>query len=158
MSAFDPNWAVAVTTILAAGVAIIGIIFAWRAQGQATAKAIYRDYLKLAFENPELANPSESGLNVSSLVASPPSASSDKERWTKYERYRWFVAFMLNACDEIASSQRARVFWRNRALWRKAISGDLQFHNEYLMSAAFREDGGWRLYSCHLKDIWESGA
>jgi hypothetical protein len=114
-------------------VAVVALKLSWDAQAQATAKGIYRDYLKLAFENPVLANPS----------------LEHKGDLKRDERYRWFVAFMLNACDEIALSIR-----RNPA-WRKVICEDLKFHRDYLLSPEFREDGGWTLYSCELKDIGE---
>lgn len=125
--------AIAVVTAI---VAVVALKSSWDAQAQATAKGIYRDYLKLAFENHDLANP-----------------RLKPERDLKQdERYRWFVAFMLNACDEIALSMRGN------PAWRKVIFEDLESHRDYLMSPEFREDGGWPLYSPELKDIWRSGS
>jgi hypothetical protein len=147
------DWIVAGATIFVGLVAIIAILCAGRSQREATAKNIYRDYIKLAFEHPDLANPSRSGLNVTEILPPLSSASSDDERaaWKRDERYRWFVAFMLNSCDEIASTQR-----RN-ASWHTAIFGDLELHRDYLMCAKFRDDGGWPLYSRQLRNIWENG-
>src|SRR5215831_8051823 len=72
-------------------VAIAALIFAYaqvtsakKSQREATAKTVYHDFLKLAFENPTHAYPERD------LVSD--------------EKYRWFVAIALNACDEIAWS------------------------------------------------------
>ena len=56
-----------------------------REQREAAEKQVYRDYLKLAFDNEKFS---------SSEVELP----KDK---SELERYRWYVAFMLNSCDEI---------------------------------------------------------
>ena len=88
--------------------------------------------LKLALSNPKLANPSKfehaGDLN-------------------KNEEYRWFVAFMLNSCDEIAQTQA------EDKDWRKTLRLDLRAHAEYLKSPEFIEDGGWGMYSDQLKSI-----
>ena len=119
-------------TVVIAVVAIVTAINAVNSQREATAKEIYRDYLKLAFDNPELANP-RGFDNPSNL--------------NQNERYRWFVAFMLNSCDEIARSKS-----KDKG-WRKTIIEDLRFHKVYLKSPEFDEDGGWYLYSHELKGI-----
>jgi len=126
-------------TVITAIVAVAAAIFAWRtiessraSQQEATAKDIYRDYLRLAFDNPKLANPR---------------AFENPERLKQDEKYRWFVAFMLNSCDEIARSQP------EDNSWRKAIIEDLKFHVDYLKSSQFKEDGGRSLYSLELRDI-----
>ena len=136
--------------IATASVAAWAGIYAVNSQREATAKDIYRDYLKLAFENPEFANPSEFFWDLSSLK--------------KNEQYRWFVAFMLNSCDEIARSELRGKGWREiislddtkkREGWRKTILLDLQMHKEYLDDSCseFKADGGWDLYSSELKNI-----
>jgi hypothetical protein len=123
-----------IATVALAVIAVVtAFIIAWAAinarnsQREGTAKDIYRDYLKLAFQNPKFADP-EADL------------SENKE-------YRWFVAFMLNSCDEIA-----RIKSRDKN-WRKTIRLDLRMHAEYLKSPQFVEDGGWGLYSRELKCI-----
>lgn len=130
------TWVVAVVPVVAVSVAVRALITGRHSQREATAKSIYRDYLKLAFENPNLAKP-------------PPER---KDELKQDEKYRWFVAFMLNSCDEIALSTRGN------PAWRKVIFEDLKSHKEYLMSPQFREDGGWPLYSPELKDIWKRGS
>jgi hypothetical protein len=125
----------------ALGAVVIAVVSVWaatiaknaiNAQHEATAKDIYRDYLKLAFDNPEFANPH---------------AFDNPSDLNKNEKYRWFVAFMLNSCDEIARSKS-----RDKG-WRKTILEDLRFHKDYLKSQEFSDDGGWDLYSRALKTI-----
>jgi|SRR5580704_8872794 hypothetical protein len=110
-------------------------------QREATAKDIYRDYLELAFNNPKFANPAEF------INGAGGDGWKQKGEWNKDERYRWFVSFMLNSCDEIAQSKPGD------ESWRKTIFLDLQYHQDYLKSPQFVEDGGWNLYSPELKNI-----
>jgi hypothetical protein len=116
-------------------IAIIAIFCASRSQREATAKDIYRDYLKLAVANPRLANPRDFEIS--------------KDDRKQLERYRWFVAFMMNSCDEIARTRGRDEGWRN------TIIEDLKMHIEYLRSPEFVDDGGWGLYSRRLKDIYD---
>jgi hypothetical protein len=99
-----------------------------RIQREATAKDIFRDYLKLAFEYPQYASP--------------------KPELTGDEKYRWFVAFVLNTCDEIAQSVGSSEYWQY------SIVTELTPHAAYLTSSGFVEDGGWKLYSPDLRVIW----
>jgi hypothetical protein len=131
-AANDATVALAVIAVIAAFITAWAAINARNSQREATAKDIYRDYLKLAFQHPKFANPEASG---------------DLAAMRKNEEYRWFVAFMLNSCDEIA-----RIKSRDKG-WRKTIRLDLRMHEEYLGSPEFVEDGGWGLYSRELKCI-----
>ena len=120
--------AAAIIALLATGIAVWALLSGRNSQREATAKDIYRDYLKLAFEHPEIA------------VARR--ADSVQE-----EKYQWFVAFLLTSCDEIV-----RILPRDKT-WRKGIRIDLKPHLAYLKSDAFKDDGGWDLYSPKLKMI-----
>jgi hypothetical protein len=131
--------------------ALLGVVIAgWtigcarRSQREATAKDVYRDYLRLAFENPKLANP-----HAQNLKGDVQKQDEQRQGQQYSEEYRWFVAFMMNSCDEIARSRRGDEGWRN------TILEDLKMHAEYLKSREFAEDGGWRLYSPELKDIYD---
>jgi hypothetical protein len=126
----------ALATVATATIAVIALIFAAKqiaagkaSQREATAKDIYRDYLKLAFEHPDFAYPGERDLK------------QDNE-------YRWFVAFMLNSCDEITECLPGN------ELWRKTILEDLRLHTDYLNSRQFSEIGGWSMFSSGLKNIF----
>jgi hypothetical protein len=114
--------------VFALGVAYVQITAGRESQREATAKDVFRDYLCLSFENPEYGTPSKN-LNQN-------------------EKYRWFVAVALNACDEIAISVLPD------ESWQKVIRGVLVLHREYLVSAEFQEDGGWSEYSEELKNIF----
>jgi hypothetical protein len=131
-AANDATVALAAIAVIAAFITAWAAINARNSQREATAKDIYRDYLKLAFQHPKFANPEAFG---------------DLAAMSKNEEYRWFVAFMLNSCDEIA-----RIKSRDKG-WRKTIRLDLRMHEEYLESPEFVEDGGWGLYSRELKCI-----
>jgi hypothetical protein len=99
-----------------------------RAQQEATSKDIYRGYLELAFAHPQFAIPS------------PEANIADGQ-------YRWFVAILLNASDEILYGTSATV-------WRKVIMAELRYHVRYLQSKEFLdEDRGWNLYSKELRSL-----
>jgi len=115
---------------------------ATKTQREATAKDIYRDYLELAFKNPKFAYPPK-------FIGQAEGDWKQEGEWNTDEKYRWFVSFMLNSCDEIAQSNAREKFWRD------TIFEDLKRHKEYLKSPQFGEDGGWRLYSPELKKIGE---
>lgn len=127
------NLAQVVLALLALG----SLWFAWRqikaarsAQREATAKAVYADFLKLAFEHQEYDNgPTEQG---------------DK-------RYEQFAGILLNACDELALGMPPHT--HRHAMWGKVISAELKAHSTYLASQRFRDLGGWDLYSSALKSI-----
>ncbi|MGJ5069844.1 hypothetical protein [Bradyrhizobium oligotrophicum] len=135
-------------TMLTACIAIFALFFAHKqiqearnSQREATAKEIYGDYLKLAFENPNFANPKI-------YVGTANKGWKHEGDWIQDERYRWFVAFMLNSYDEICSISR------KDETWRKVILMDLRCHREYLKSRHFIEDEcGWDLFSPELKEI-----
>ena len=121
--------------VLIALLAILALLYtrrqisvARRAQREATAKDIYRGYLELAFAHPQLAIPG------------PETNIADGQ-------YRWFVAILLNAGDEILYGTSAPV-------WRKVIMAELRYHVKYLQSNEFLdEDRGWNLYSNELRSL-----
>src|ERR1041385_5194937 len=78
-------------TVFLAIFAAIAALVAWKqigdsraTQREATAMKAYREYLLLAFEHPDYANPAKK------IIAD--------------YRYRWFVAALLSACDDILVS------------------------------------------------------
>jgi hypothetical protein len=114
-------------------IALIALIFAYGQissniglQREATAKDIYRDYLKLAFKHPQLAAPTRNLSNN--------------------DKYVWFVAFMLNSLEEIIASGVSG--------WEDTIREELRYHTIYLGSDKFiNEDKGWDLYSEKLENL-----
>jgi hypothetical protein len=111
--------------LFALKIAYVQIVASRESQREATAKDVFRDYLQIAFENPNYATPN-------------PRSKDD-------EKYKWFVAVTLNACDEIAGT----VF--PDPVWRHVVRGVVKLHEDYLVSAEFMEDGGWEDYSKALK-------
>ena len=84
------------------------------------------------------------------MLASP--EASDQEIIRDY-RYRWFVAIMLNACEEILAT------FENDETWGKVVLAEMEYHKAYLNSKFFLaddEDRGWELYSDDLKMLFEA--
>lgn len=108
--------------VLTAIVALFALFFAgWqilankRNQKEATAKSIYKDYLRLAVENPELSGPDFEKIRQW--------RKDDKEKYEKYEDY---VAYMLFACEEILDLFPSVEGWNN------TIKDELSYHEAYL--------------------------
>jgi hypothetical protein len=98
-------------------VALLAVIFAWRQlrnnrvnQCETTAKGIFREYLKLAFEKPEFAEPDYNDL------------MSDSKTRAKYEL---FIAYLLWSCEEILR------YAKNDAIWRANLQDNVNPHYEY---------------------------
>jgi hypothetical protein len=125
--------------------AIIAVVFAYRqiytarrSQQEATAKELYQDYLQLAFKHPKYAVPEAGDKNI-----------------IKTDQYRWFVAVLLNSCDEILACVP------RDDDWKRIIAAELEYHEPYLTSPYFLnpdEDRGWTLYSKELKEVFEKHA
>ncbi|WP_316219322.1 hypothetical protein [Bradyrhizobium sp. SZCCHNR2026] len=137
-----------IATALTACVALCALIFARKqiqeaknSQREATAKDIYRDYLKLAFEHPQFANPAI-------FVGEAKGNWKRTGEWIQDEKYRWFVAFMLNSYDEICSIAQGD------KIWHEVILIDFKYHKDYLKSREFgEEERGWDLFSPELRKI-----
>jgi len=126
--------ALTITAVGALGFAYLQIRGAQRSQREATARDVYRDYLRLAFEHPTLATP-EGGRKI-----------------IQNDKYRWFVAITLNACEEIHE------VFEDDDTWREVILAEMEYHVPYLKSKFFLaddEDRGWKLYSDDLRILFE---
>ncbi len=124
---------VAMTAIGAVFFTYLQIRSATISQREATAKNLYREYLLLAFKHPELATPEDD----TKLIAS--------------DKYRWFVAVLLNCCDEILAGVG------HDPVWRDVIIADLEYHLPCLKSKFFLDndqDRGWSLYSGKLEYLF----
>jgi hypothetical protein len=89
-------------------VAIRAIGGAQKSQREATAYETYRQYLNMAFENPDLA----SGQVV----------AGDK----MFAAYTWFVSNLLNGCEQILD------VLGDDPLWEKTLRSQLNYHRAYL--------------------------
>jgi hypothetical protein len=82
-------------------------------QRETTAKGIFREYLKLAFENPQFAEPNYQELKKDSET---------------FSRYSWFVAYLLWSSEEIMR------FATKKDLWEKNIQLNVNYHREYFIN------------------------
>ena len=89
-----------------------------RSQREATASALYADYLSHAMQNPRLA---------SACIEVPQKDNSTEE----FESYEWFVSLMLNACEQILD------LTKGDKEWEATISAQLTYHSDYLLSDRF---------------------
>ena len=101
-------------------IALFAVLVAWRQlalnrtnQRETTAKAIFREYLKLAFEHPDFA-----AGNYERIVKNG-----------KLLQYTWFVGYFLWAAEEILE------YARNEAEWRENLQMQANLHRVY-----FNED------------------
>jgi hypothetical protein len=114
------KWWVQIAPSVTPFVALFAIMVAWRQlalnranQRETTAKAIFREYLKLAFEHPDL-------------------AAGDYQLLLKNGRkqeYEWFVGYFLWAAEEILD------YANNDATWQFNIQWQANKHRDY-----FKED------------------
>ena len=119
-----------VATVLEGFAAAIGIIFALAGialvyiqlrehraiQREATAKGLFREYLREAIKRPELALPD----------------LDDLRQQGRFIQYELFVANMLYALDEILQNTRSDD-------WREVVRGEITRHAEHLCSPAFQD-------------------
>ena len=86
-------------------------------QKENTAKAVYRDYLKLAVDNPVLADGDLTKIQASGLL----------------DKYRWYVSYFLWACEEVIA------FAPTDTEWHQDIVAQLGYHRAYLASDEFSQ-------------------
>ena len=104
------TFATAVVAALALTVAVIQVRTSNEAQREATAQDTYKEYLKLAIENPELSD----GLET---------LPTDQKLRTKYG---WFVSYFLHSAEHVS------LIYPNDPEWRAAISNQVCFHRAFL--------------------------
>jgi hypothetical protein len=116
----------ATVAVLALIIAIVQIWTSKKSQRIATAKAIYREYLKLCFDNPDF-----------SYRRTQPKDSGDK----LFEKYAWFVSNMLFSCEEIY------LHFPYDEKWKNAIILQCSYHSTYLNSEYFKKTDEMNTYS-----------
>ena len=111
-------------TVAGATVAGIALGFAWgqiksqQSSGrEATAKALYHDYMLLSLENPLLASPELGTFDHGACTI-----NGDR---LLYDQYEWFVGLLLDAGEEILRLRPTQA-------WRNTIERQLGYHAEYL--------------------------
>jgi hypothetical protein len=132
-------------TVLMAAAAVAALIYAHlqigesrRAERQANANELWREYLRLAFDNPRLSDPT---LGLAQFDYQNRTVDGDPELFQKYEL---FVDTILNASDEILDVAPSRE-------WHASVRLQLQTHRAYLTSPQFLNSGYLDQYSSRLR-------
>jgi len=102
----------AACALIAVAVAIIQIISSNRNDRAIEAATAYREYLSLAIEHTELANGLQDG-HISKA------------------KYQWYVSYLLNSAEQIATSSAYD------EEWRQTLLAQLCLHRAYLGSKLF---------------------
>jgi hypothetical protein len=129
------NWlwdnAEKIGTLLTATSAVAALVYAHlaitesrRAERHANAHELWRDYLRLAFEYPKLADPS---LHLAEFDYHKLTIDGSAELFQKYE---WFMGALLDACVEILDYMPTKE-------WRATMRAQLRLHRDYLRSPHF---------------------
>jgi hypothetical protein len=127
--------AVTLSTIAMGLAAIIALIYAHvqitdsrKAEQRANANELWRETLRLAFDNPKLSDPS---LNTTAFDYENLTIDGDPELFQKYEM---FVDTVLNASEDILEGLPTPE-------WYAAVRMQLKTHRDYLHSAHFQNSG-----------------
>ena len=136
-------WENAVTlgTVVMALAAVAALVYAHlqisegrRAEHRANANELWRETLRLGFDNPTLADPS---LELATFDYEALTVDGSKETFQKYEM---FVDTILNASEEILQVLPTRE-------WHVAVRIQLRQHRDYLLSSHFRHSGYLEQYT-----------
>ncbi|MBX9827051.1 MAG: hypothetical protein K2Y27_18930 [Xanthobacteraceae bacterium] len=105
--------------------ALAGIYFQvqanFRVSRENSAREIYRAYLQMAVQHPQLAYPENAAV-----VA----AMSRDER----ARYGWFVSYLLYTCEQIL------VNFPRDATWRRTCQEQVAYHTPYICSSVVKDE------------------
>lgn len=122
-------------TLCTAAAAILALIYAHlqisegrKAERQANAHELWRDYLRLAFDNPKFADP---GFNLAKFDYEDLTIDGSRELFQKYE---WFIDAVLDACEEILEVLPSKE-------WQATVRIQLRLHRDYLQSPYFLNSG-----------------
>jgi hypothetical protein len=136
-------WENAVTlgTLVMAAAAIAALIYAHlqisenrRAERRANANELWREYLRLAFDNPKLSDPT---LKLAEFNYDDLTIDGSPEMFQKYEL---FVDTVLNASEEILEVLPSKE-------WDAAVRIQLRLHRDYLLSRHFLNSGYLEQYT-----------
>jgi hypothetical protein len=147
--------AVTIGTLVMAAAAIIALIYAhWqisenrRAERRGNANELWRETLRLGFDNPKLSDPM---LNPSAFNYEKLTIDGDPELFQKYEM---FVDTILNASEEIFSVSPTKE-------WFTAMRLQICPHRAYLTSPHYVRSGYVEQYTpkfrAYLRDILSEG-
>ena len=143
--------AMTIATLVMAAAAIVALIYAhWqisenrRAESRGNANELWRETLRLAFDNPKLSDPT---LNLGAFDYEKLMIDGSPELFQKYEM---FVDTILNASEEIFSVSPSKE-------WLTALRLQLRPHRAYLQSQHYVDSGYIQQYTpkfrAYMRDI-----
>jgi hypothetical protein len=134
----------AVVTAIAALVALLyahlQITEGRRAEREANANELWRETLRLGFDNPKLSDPS---LKLADFDYDRLTIDGSRELFQKYEIY---VDTVLNASDEILEISPTEP-------WKTSLRIQLLPHRDYLLSPHFKRSGYLDQYGTNLRSF-----
>jgi hypothetical protein len=127
--------AVTLATLVTAVTAVVALIYAHlqivesrRAEREANANELWRETLRLGFENSKLSDPT---LRFADFDYEKLTIDGSRELFQKYEIY---VDTLLNASDEILEISPTKQ-------WKTSVRIQLRPHRDYLLSPHFQKSG-----------------
>jgi hypothetical protein len=133
----------AVVTAIAALVALLyahlQITEGRRAEREANANELWRETLRIGFDNPKLSDPS---LKLADF-------DYDKLTWRQqelFQKYEIYVDTVLNASDEILEISPTED-------WKTSLRIQLLAHRDYLLSPHFKQSGYPNQYGANLRSF-----
>jgi hypothetical protein len=137
--------AITLATLLMAAAAVAALIYAHlqiaegrKAEHHANANELWRETLRLAFENPQLSDPS---LRLADFDYENRTIDGSAELFQKYEV---FVDTILNASDEILGVEPTKE-------WQASVRIQLRPHRGYLRSPHFQNSGYLEQYTAKFR-------
>ena len=137
--------AVTLSTMVMAVAAIAALIYAHlqiaenkRAERRANANELWRETLRLAFDNPKLSDPT---LKLAQFDYEDRTIDGSIELFQKYELY---VDTILNASEEILLVSPSKE-------WDVAVRIQLRPHRDYLLSSHFQKSGYLDQYTSEFR-------
>ena len=128
----------AVTAIVALVYAHLQIVESRRAEREANANELWRETLRLGFENAKLSDPT---LKLADFDYEKLTIDGSRELFAKYEI---FVDTLLNASDEILDISPTEQ-------WKTSVRINIRPHRKYLLSPHFQKSGYLEQYGRTLR-------
>ena len=142
--------AVTIANVVMAAAAIAALIYAHlqiaenkRAERRANATELWRETLRLAFENPKLSDPT---LKLAQFDYEDRTIDGSIELFQKYELY---VDTILNASEEILEVSPTKE-------WDAAVRIQLKPHSDYLLSRYFQSSGYLEQYGPRFRAFMQA--
>ena len=128
----------AVTAIVALVYAHLQIVESRRAERETNANELWRETLRLGFENTKLSDPT---LKLADFDYEKLTIDGSRELFAKYEI---FVDTLLNASDEILEISPTEQ-------WKNSVRINIRPHRDYLLSPHFQKSGYLEQYGRTLR-------